>query len=501
MRSMGVVSLSRASVPPVSMMPQKAFNQPTAEGISRSSEPSFGRRSISLHALVAIVAVIDVLTIAATVLSAHLLLAYLGREARPALAGMWITVGLAAAVFAVSATAWRIYDVDHIFFNIWGAGTRFASAAAFTFATIAVFASNGQSGGGTVFLWGGLWIGQTVSVALIVRVLFGAFFHSRIRRGHFVHRAVSVSVANEPWSADELRERTKKYAEVVDAIEFESPDELSGLESLVSRFDVDLVFVKISWADVPVAMVRLGSLRQLSVDVLLVPVDDHLNRAILDARRLGGGLVLTAAQTAIDPWGVVFKRAQDIVVGSMAVVVFTPAMLAIAVLIKLESGGPVLFRQTRVGHNGKTFELLKFRSMRNDMADAHAAIQTSRNDRRVTRVGKFIRKTSLDELPQLFNVLRGSMSIVGPRPHALETRAEGRLVSQLADDYASRHRVKPGMTGWAQVNGCRGELTNVELVQRRVGYDLEYIENWSMWFDIQIMFRTAIVLLYDPGAY
>ena len=139
--------------------------------------------------------------------------------------------------------------------------------------------------------------------------------------------------------------------------------------------------------------------------------------------------------------------------------------------------------------------------MRAETTDHHASVQTSRDDPRVTAVGRIIRRTSLDELPQFFNVLQGSMSVVGPRPHALKTRAEGRPLEEVADFYAARHRVKPGLTGWAQINGYRGELDTIEKVQKRVSYDIEYIENWSTWLDIKIIMRTVMLVLYDPAAY
>jgi lipopolysaccharide/colanic/teichoic acid biosynthesis glycosyltransferase len=155
----------------------------------------------------------------------------------------------------------------------------------------------------------------------------------------------------------------------------------------------------------------------------------------------------------------------------------------------------------RQGFNGVEFELVKFRSMFAEDADPASEVQTSANDCRVTRVGRFIRRTSLDELPQIFNVLQGHMSIVGPRPHALKTSAEGKLLGEAVSDYAWRHRVRPGITGWAQVNGLRGELNSVEKLRKRVQYDTDYIDNWSIGFDVAIVLRTVWLLFHDPNAY
>jgi polysaccharide biosynthesis protein PslA len=176
-------------------------------------------------------------------------------------------------------------------------------------------------------------------------------------------------------------------------------------------------------------------------------------------------------------------------------------MLLIALALKIESPGPVIFRQMRAGFNGSVFEIWKFRSMYTSQTDQEARRQTSKDDPRVTPVGRFIRATSFDELPQFFNVLQGTMSVVGPRPHALKTSTGGKLLEEVVDKYAFRHRVKPGLTGWAQVNGLRGELDSADKLKRRVTFDLQYIDNWSLGFDLKIVLRTVLKLFYDPSAY
>jgi lipopolysaccharide/colanic/teichoic acid biosynthesis glycosyltransferase len=176
-------------------------------------------------------------------------------------------------------------------------------------------------------------------------------------------------------------------------------------------------------------------------------------------------------------------------------------MTAIALAIKLGSSGPVLFKQKRQGFNNNLIEVWKFRSMHAQMEDPDCEVQTTRDDPRVTRLGRFLRRTSLDELPQLFNVLRGDMSIVGPRPHALATKADGQLFEEIVDSYAARHRVKPGITGWAQVNGWRGETDTLDKIRNRVEYDLYYIDNWSIWLDFFIIAKTVMVLFRDEKAF
>jgi lipopolysaccharide/colanic/teichoic acid biosynthesis glycosyltransferase len=188
------------------------------------------------------------------------------------------------------------------------------------------------------------------------------------------------------------------------------------------------------------------------------------------------------------------------VVGAILLVAALPLMLATALAIKLDSPGPVLFRQRRLGFNNELIEVFKFRSLRHDQADHCADRLVTADDLRVTRIGRFIRRTSLDELPQLINVARGELSLVGPRPHALNAKAEHRLYEEAVDGYFARHRVKPGITGWAQINGWRGVTDTQEKIQRRIEHDLYYIENWSLLFDIYILLRTPFALLKAENA-
>ena len=176
--------------------------------------------------------------------------------------------------------------------------------------------------------------------------------------------------------------------------------------------------------------------------------------------------------------------------------VLSPLFVAVAAAVKLDSRGPILFRQKRFGFNNELIEVFKFRSMYADQTDANAAKLVTRGDARVTRVGRFIRKTSLDELPQLFNVVfKGNLSLVGPRPHAVQGKLQSQLFDEAVDGYFARHRVKPGITGWAQINGWRGEVDSEEKIQKRVEFDLYYIENWSVLFDLYILLKTPLALM------
>jgi exopolysaccharide biosynthesis polyprenyl glycosylphosphotransferase len=195
-----------------------------------------------------------------------------------------------------------------------------------------------------------------------------------------------------------------------------------------------------------------------------------------------------------------FKSAIDRAGAMLALLALLPVMLSIALAIRLESPGPALFTQERIGFRERRFRCYKFRSMYHHMADSRAARQATRDDTRVTRFGRFLRRSSLDELPQLLNVLKGDMSLVGPRPHAPETCAAGRMFSEIVPFYDRRHCVRPGITGWAQVNGWRGETRTVEDIEMRVRYDLEYISNWSLLFDLRIMLLTLVRMAHDDTA-
>ena len=195
------------------------------------------------------------------------------------------------------------------------------------------------------------------------------------------------------------------------------------------------------------------------------------------------------------------KRLEDVVLTTLLLAAVTPALLLIALAVRLDSPGPILFRQKRFGFNNGIIRVLKFRTMQVRCADHDASAQTRRDDPRVTRIGAFLRRHSLDELPQLLNVLRGEMSLVGPRPHALGTTVQGHALDDVFDCYVARHRVKPGLTGWAQVNGWRGALDTREKVIKRVEHDLYYIENWSLLLDLKILAKTVCCVLCDQHAY
>jgi len=232
------------------------------------------------------------------------------------------------------------------------------------------------------------------------------------------------------------------------------------------------------------------------VDLLL----DYETVSVRGARveRLGGAAVACVSGRPHSARRAMLKRAQDVALGAVLLVAFAIPMLVVALAVKLDSQGPVLFRQRRHGFNNRVITVLKFRTMKH--APGAPLRQVCANDSRVTRIGAFLRRTSLDELPQLINVLRGDMSLVGPRPHAIGMKANERDLEHIVAEYAHRHRVKPGITGWAQINGSRGPIETPAAVRRRLKLDLEYVSRASLWLDLQILARTAPVLFGDRQA-
>jgi putative colanic acid biosysnthesis UDP-glucose lipid carrier transferase len=238
-------------------------------------------------------------------------------------------------------------------------------------------------------------------------------------------------------------------------------------------------------------------LRLLPIDAKLVLELGNCPFKVLECHQIGPKNAVSLQKKPISEWNSFQKAIEDYVLGALALIVFLPAMAVIAILIKLDSRGPVLFLQRRHGFNHTIIKVMKFRTM-TVLEDGADLKQACRGDARITRVGKLLRMTSLDELPQLFNVLKGEMSLVGPRPHAI---AHNDYYSTLLDHYASRHRVKPGLTGWAQINGFRGEIRDPDEMRKRVDYDIEYIDSWSIRFDLKILLLTPLFGVIGRNAY
>ncbi len=260
----------------------------------------------------------------------------------------------------------------------------------------------------------------------------------------------------------------------------------------VRLYGIDTVIVALPPAAEHQLVETLNKLTVVPVDVRLCPGEFALRLGAAQTSHIGGHTFLNVIDRPLRDWRWIAKSVEDRILGGLILALISPVMAAIALLIRLDSRGPVLFRQKRYGFNNELIEVLKFRTMYQDRCDSAGEQLTQRNDPRITRVGAFLRRTSLDELPQFLNVVRGEMSIVGPRPHAPAAKAGRLLYQEAVRHYDSRHRVKPGITGWAQINGWRGETTTLEQIRKRVEHDLYYIEHWSIALDLRIIARTVV---------
>jgi putative colanic acid biosynthesis UDP-glucose lipid carrier transferase len=260
---------------------------------------------------------------------------------------------------------------------------------------------------------------------------------------------------------------------------------------------IDSIYITLPMSSHPRILRLLDELDDTTTSIYFLP--DIFIHDLIQARvdTLNGIPILAICETPFLGINGLIKRVSDIILASLILILISPLMLAVAIGVKLSSPGPVLFRQRRYGLDGKDIVVYKFRSM-TVCEDGSDVPQAKKNDVRVTPFGAFIRRTSLDEFPQFINVLQGRMSIVGPRPHAI---AHNEIYRKLIKSYMVRHKVKPGITGWAQVNGFRGETEILEKMEKRLEYDLDYIRNWSIYLDLWIIFRTIVVVLKDRNAY
>jgi len=272
---------------------------------------------------------------------------------------------------------------------------------------------------------------------------------------------------------------------------------LAYLPAFVKQSGIDLIYIALPMASQPRILNVLDELRDTTSSIYFVP--DIFVSDLIQARvdNVGGIPLVAVCETPFYGVNGVIKRLSDVLLSCMILVPIAPLMIAIALCVKLDSPGPILFRQRRYGLDGKEIVVYKFRTM-SVCEDGAAIVQATKNDCRITRFGAFLRKSSLDELPQFINVVQGRMSIVGPRPHAV---AHNEMYRKLIKGYMVRHKVRPGITGWAQVNGLRGETDTLEKMRARIEHDLAYLRNWSLKLDLQIILRTILIVARDRHAY
>ncbi len=360
-------------------------------------------------------------------------------------------------------------------------------------------------------IWSFSWISLTFFALVAFRFVFQGQIRRRAEQGRFANRVVIVGTGAQGrrlaanirkfgWPYTQfvgfVDDRTSRVPETVD--DFKVLGGTNELIGLIQQDLVDDVILALPWSAERRLMQLIEKLSTTAVHIRLSPDLVGFNFPDHGTSTIAHVPVLGVFERPISGWSQIVKRAEDIVLSSLALAFLAPLMGVIAVAIKLDSSGPVFFQQKRIGFNNNLIEVLKFRTMHATATDSDASVQVKKDDERVTRVGALLRRTSLDELPQLLDVLRGDMSIVGPRPHA---GTQDRMFSKVANRYAARHRVKPGMTGWAQVNGWRGETDTAEKIRRRIECDLYYVDNWSPWLDLLIIAKTILVVLRGDNAY
>lgn len=307
-------------------------------------------------------------------------------------------------------------------------------------------------------------------------------------------------INQNPWMPEEvLGVVTVGNAGEIDSSEAVKPPILGTLKDvkqLIASQHINTIYIAVPLDSSPIIQHIYFDLLDTNVNIHWAPNIYALNLINHSVKELAGIPILTLSETPLIGSHLLLKSLEDRILAFFILILACPVMLITALAIKRESPGPVFFRQERTGWDGQTFRIWKFRSMRLHDEEDGKVKQATKNDTRITKVGAFIRRTSIDELPQLFNVLAGQMSLVGPRPHALQHNEE---YSTQIEAYMTRHRIKPGMTGLAQIRGYRGETKDLEQMKMRVQYDLEYINNWSIWMDLSILARTPFSLKSDKA--
>ncbi len=423
-------------------------------------------------------------------------------------------IGGAAIIFAVLLSAMRLYSLPALLQPV-KAVPKLAAAMLCVFAAIVTMVFFSKAGELYSRVWLGSWMLAGLGSVSIFRFCVARLVRHWAKDGRLKRRAVIVGGGETAEHLIEaLENSTGSDVSIVgifdDRGDQRSPCIVKGCPKLGTIDELEH-FARKSPIDLLILTFPVNAedrLLQLARRLWILPVDIRLSANQQKLRYcpraysyIGNVPFLDIFDRPLSDWDRILKTASDKVIAAAALLAAAPVMLVIAVAIKLESRGPVLFKQKRYGFNNELIEVYKFRSMYTDKCDVDARSLVTRDDPRVTRVGRVIRKSSLDELPQLFNVLEGGLSLVGPRPHATQAKADDALYQEAVDGYYARHRVKPGITGWAQICGWRGETDTIEKIRRRVEHDLYYIENWSLLFDLYILARTPYALLKTDQAY
>lgn len=360
----------------------------------------------------------------------------------------------------------------------------------------------------------GLWYAASATFLLVERIIVGLMIRHWGRNGVMERRAVIVGggqAAKDLIRSLENHDNDIRICGIFDDRKSaRSPDVVAGYPKL-GTFAELVEFARLTKLDMLIISIPMSAearilelIRQLWVLPVDIRIAAHANRLRFRPRsysHIGSVPMLDVMDKPLRDWDSVAKRAFDVAFSIVCIAILWPVMLVAAIAVKSTSNGPVLFKQKRHGFNNETINVWKFRSMYTEMSDPTAKKAVTKNDPRVTPVGRFLRKSSIDELPQLFNVLAGDLSLVGPRPHAVHAQTGDLRYTEIVEHYFARHKVKPGVTGWAQINGWRGEIDHGDKIKNRTAHDLYYIENWSLWLDLKILVLTPFRLLKSENAY
>lgn len=356
--------------------------------------------------------------------------------------------------------------------------------------------------------WAFLWYGMTLGGFVVVRIIAWLRRRRLRRQGRLKLRIALVGarelgrhVLRQLAATDQIEvvgvfDDIPSTDALIEGVPYRGP--VANLVALSRREQLDEIVIAMIDRSPEEIETVLAKLREVPVNAKFCAHTLRFNLPVRGYSAVGGLPLLHVYERPMSGWGAIWKGTEDRILGLALLIPLLPIMGIIALLVKMDSPGPVLFRQKRYGFNNNEIEVFKFRSMRHDPNPDPNVPQARKNDARITRIGAFLRKSSLDELPQLFNVLAGTMSLVGPRPHAV---AHNEHYANIIDGYLGRHRVKPGITGWAQVNGYRGETDTPEKMRMRVQFDLYYIDNWSISFDLKILVMTSFVGFVHRNAY
>jgi Undecaprenyl-phosphate glucose phosphotransferase len=410
-----------------------------------------------------------------------------------------------AVVFAIAAQYFGCYNK----LNLKQVGEQVESTLAAGFVSVVVVLSGAliSHEAATIKLaWATDWLGLAAAVIIANRIALSHSIHRLQAAGHLRDRVAVVGAT--PLAATILANILKAKSDEVallglyDDAPTRPDSQLSGsiddLVGLARRSRVDRIVLALAGTEDDRLPALLTRLRNVPARVELCLAENVWRFGSNDANRLCGVPLVTLANGRIDGDITTLKNIEDRVISPLLLIALMPLLLLIALAVKLDSQGPVLFRQPRYGLNNRVFDVYKFRTMRQDTGPSDEVRQATRDDPRVTRIGSFLRRSSLDELPQLLNVVRGEMSLIGPRPHAVPHNIK---YAGLIDEYLARHNLKPGITGWAQVNGLRGETDTDDKMRQRIEYDLYYVENWSIILDIRIILLTFLKVWTQKTAY